>query len=142
MIRLPRWRRPLRGNDEGASFGVRVPDATGIGSQALAEMAYVPQQAVGEGVFEVVPDLLGRIKLRRICWDLLQMQPRLRLAHHVAGGSLVNAATVPEEHDMAAQMPQQRPQELGHVDGLAVMRLPAEIQPHVLPFRGHREGSE
>lgn len=43
---------------------------------------------------------------------------------------------------MSSQMPQQRPEELGHVHGLEVVRLPAEIHPHVLTFRGYREGSQ
>jgi hypothetical protein len=113
-----------------------------MGSQALAEMACVLQQAIGEVAFEVVPDLLGRINLRSIGWELLQMQPGIRLAHHVNGGSLVNAATVLEEHNMSSQMPQQGPEELGHINGLEVVRLPAARQPHVVTFRGHRECSQ
>src|SRR6266511_3298089 len=142
MILLPRWRRQLRGTEERTSFGLRAPDAAGISSQASAEVACVPQQAVGEVAFEVVPDLLGRIKLRSIGWELLQMHPGIPRAHHVDDGSLVNDATVPEEHDLSSQMPQQRPEELGHVNGLEAVRLPAEIQPYGPTCRGHREGSQ
>ncbi len=43
---------------------------------------------------------------------------------------------------MPPQMPQERPGELGHINGLEVVRRRAEIQPHVLTCRGHREGSQ
>ena len=40
---------------------------------------------------------------------------------------------------MAPQMPQERAEEVGHIDGLEVARLEAEVEAQVRAFRGYGE---
>jgi hypothetical protein len=137
-----RWRRQLGREDERAQFIRRASNPADVGLQAAADLLCVPQQAIRGVAFEVVPDLLRRIELRRIRWELFQMQPGIGLAHCLDRRSAMNAAAVPEEDDMAAQVPQQHSEELGHVDGLKVVRLEAEVEAQVLALRGHGEGGQ
>jgi hypothetical protein len=140
MIAYPRGRRQLRGKDEGAPFGLRLAHPADIGPQATAELACVPQQTMGGVAFEVVPDLLRRIEFWGIRRELFQMQPGMGLAHRLDRGPAMNRTTIPEEHDMAAPMTQERAEEVGHIDRLEVARLPAQVQAQVLALRGDGEG--
>ena len=90
--------------------------------------------------FEVIPDLLNRVELRRIGWALLPMQPGVGLLHGLDRRSPVNGAAVPQEDEVAAEMPQERPQEVGDIAplaGLASAEL-AVVCPAVSPMVGRR----
>lgn len=126
------WQWQLGTPDEGAQLRLRVADPAGVRSQTMAEIPCVPQQTVGRAAFEVVPDLLRRIELRRIRWELFQVQPGVSLAHRLDGWPPVNRATVPEHDDGSSKMPQERAQEGGDVKGLEVARLEAHVQAQVL----------
>jgi hypothetical protein len=63
------------------------------------------------------------------------------LAYRLDGGSPRHGAAVPEEHDRAPQMLQQRPQE-GDIKGLEVTRLEADIAPQVLALGRYRESGQ
>jgi hypothetical protein len=108
-----------------------------VRSQAPAKVSLVPPQAVGRMAFPVVPDLFGRIELWGIRRELLQMEPRVSLADRLDGRPSMNGTAVPEEDDMAAQMPQEHAAEVRHIHGLEVVRLEADIQTHVLALWGH-----
>lgn len=70
--------------------------------------ACVPQQAVSGVAFEVVPHLLGQIALRLIRWELLQMQPGMRLADSVDDRAPANTDPVPQKHNKPLLLPQRR----------------------------------
>src|SRR6266545_1317155 len=126
MILWPRGRREIRGEDERAKCGLRAADAAGIGSPVAADITCVPPQRVGGVAFEVVPDLLRGIELGGIRRELLQRPPGVALTHGLDRRPTMNRTTVPEAHDMAPQMSQERAEEVGHVGGREVARLPAE----------------
>jgi hypothetical protein len=108
----------------------------------MAEIPSIPKQAVRGVGFEVVPHLLRGIELRRIRRELFQMQSRVSLAHRLDGRPPVNRATVPEQDDVAPQVLQERTQEAGHIEGLKVARLEAEVQPQMLAFGRDRKGGQ
>jgi hypothetical protein len=43
---------------------------------------------------------------------------------------------------VSPQMPQQRPQEVGDIEGLEVTQLEADVHPHVLALGGYGEGGQ
>jgi hypothetical protein len=137
-----RWRWQLGTADERAQLRLRAPHPAGVVRQAAAEVPPVPQQTVGRVAFEVVPELLRRIECRRISRELLEMQPRMRLAHRVDSRPAVNRAAVPQQDDGSPEMPQERTKEVGHIDRLEVPWLEAEVQPQMLALGGHREGGQ
>jgi acyl carrier protein len=118
---------------------LRASDTADVSLQALAEFPRILQQTVGGAACEVVLDLLCGVELRGLGRELFHMQPGISLAHRINRSAIVNGATVPEQHDRSPQMSQERPQEVSHVHGLEVTPLPAEVQPQVLPLRGHGE---
>jgi hypothetical protein len=69
------------------------------------------------------------------------MQPGIGMTYGLNRRVPVDTAPIPEEDDRAAQMPQCS-EEPRHVDGLEVVRLPAAVQPHVLPCWRDGEGSQ
>jgi hypothetical protein len=92
--------------------------------------------------FEIVPDLLHGIELRGICGELLNMQPWIAFLKRGNGCSLVDRASIPQEHDMTPQVAQQGSHEARHVNGLEVVGLEVDVQPHMLALGGHREGRQ
>jgi hypothetical protein len=92
--------------------------------------------------FNVVPDLLRGIALRRRRWDLFQIPPRIGPAHRRDRRPPMHLTAVPEEEDRTTQRPPQRSEDLGHGDGLNVVRLPAEVEAQVLTRGGYREGGQ
>ncbi len=54
----------------------------------------------------------------------------------------MHLTAVPEEEDRTTQRPPQRSEDLGHGDGLNVVRLPAEVEAQVLTRGGYREGGQ
>lgn len=133
------WRWQLGTADEGAQLRLRVADPAGVRSQTRAEIPCVPPQTVSRAAFEVVPDLLRRIELRRIRRELFQVQPRVGLAHRLDRWPPVNRAPVPEQDDGAAQMPQECAQKGGDLNSLEVARLEADVQAQMLALGRHGE---
>jgi hypothetical protein len=52
----------------------------------------------------------------------------------------MNGAAVPQEDDVSAEVPQERPQEVSNIDRLEVARLEAQVQTHMMALRRDREG--
>jgi hypothetical protein len=142
MTMLSWWRRQLRTADERTQFGLRAPDPSGVGRQATAEVSPVAQQTVRGVAFEVVPHLLDGIQFRRIRGELFHVQPGMGLAHRLDGRAPMNRAAIPEQDDGSPEMPQKRPQERGHIEGLEVVRLKADVQAQVLAFGRDRQGRQ
>jgi hypothetical protein len=111
-----------------------------MGPPASAEVAGVGPQAVGRVAFEVVPDLFGRMERWAIRWALFQRQTGVGWLEGSKGRPLGNRAAVPEEDDMAAQVPPERPPEGDHVHRLEGVGQPAQVQPQGVALGGSREG--
>ncbi len=56
------------------------------------------------------------------------MQPRVSLAHRLDRRPAVDRTLIPQENDMAPQVPQEHSQAVGHVHGLEVARLYVAVQ--------------
>ncbi len=77
---------------------------------------------------EVVPDLFGRVKFRRVAGRAFGMKPWKGIADHVDGRSVVNSVFIPEQDDLPAQVLEQHTQELSHMNGLEVVLPELNIQ--------------
>jgi hypothetical protein len=110
--------------------------------ETAAQLPPIPQQTVGGMTFEIVPDLLHGVELRGIGGEFLNMQPWVALLKCGDRRSLVDRASIPQENDMTPQMAQQGPHEARHVNGLEVVGLEADVQPHMLALGGQREGRQ
>jgi hypothetical protein len=64
------------------------------------------------------------------------------LAYTFDGRPPVNRAAGPEQEDRTAEMVQEGSEELCDVDSLKVLRLPVEVQAHMLPLRRHGQGRQ
>jgi hypothetical protein len=114
---------------------VRAGHPADIGAQAAGEVTRVSPQAVGGGPFEVVPDWLGGLELWRLRRELFQRQPGVGLTPRLKGRASGQGTAVPEEDDMAAPMPPERPPEVGHGHGLEVVGLDPAGQAQGLALR-------
>jgi hypothetical protein len=119
-----------------------APDSTRVGLEATAQLPPIAQQTVGRTTFEVIPDLLHGLELRGIGGECLNMQPWVALLKRGDGRSLVDRAAIPQEHDMTPQVAQQGSHEACDVNGLEVVGLEVDVQPHMLALGGHREGRQ
>lgn len=70
---------------------------------------------------EVVPDLLSRVEIGRVTWKPFEVEPGIGIADRVDMGSLVNLTAVPQQDDMATQVPKQVSQECRHLACLEVV---------------------
>jgi hypothetical protein len=113
-----RWRWQFGTEHERAEFGLAPTHPAGVRSEAQGEVSLVSHHAVGSMAISVVPDLFCRIELGGIRRELLQMEPWVGLAYRLDGRPSMNGTAVPAEDDMAAQRPQQRPEEVRHIYGL------------------------
>jgi hypothetical protein len=68
------------------------------------------------------------------------MQAGVGLLHSLDLRSPMNGAAVPQEDDVSAEVPQERPQEVSNIDRLEVARLEAQVQTHMMALRRDREG--
>ena len=142
MIVHSGWRWQLGCADERAQFLRSTLDLAGGLLPAAADVTLVSPHAVGGVAFEVIPDLRCGIECRRIGWKRFQVQPGIGLAHRREGRPAMHAATVSQEHHVSQQMPQEQAQDVRHVHGLEVVRLPAEVQSHMLVFPRDGEGRQ
>jgi hypothetical protein len=111
----------------------------GVGAQAAADIPLVPRQAVGGVAFEVVPELLDRIELGGVSWDLCNMSAGVGLLHRRDRWPPVNRALIPQQDDLTSPLAQARPQKVGHGHGGEVVRREPDVQAHVPPLRRDRE---
>ena len=65
-------------------------------------------------ILQMTPDQLHRIEVRRVGGQPLQVQSRVTCAEGAHERPFVVAASVPDDDDLPAQMPQQRAQKLHH----------------------------
>ncbi len=84
-----------------------APHPAGVGVQATAEVAGIPQQAVGSMTFPIIPELFGGVEFRGIGWELLQMPSGIRLLDRRERRPAVNRALIPEDEDRATQVAHQ-----------------------------------
>jgi hypothetical protein len=119
-----------------------APDSTGVGMEPTAQLPPLPQQTVGGMTFAIVPERLHGVELRGIGGEFLKMPPWVTLLERGDRRSLVDRAAIPPEDDMTPQMAQQGPHEARHVNGLEVVGLETDVEPHMLALGGHRQGRQ
>jgi hypothetical protein len=109
----------------------------------LRRISGVSRQQTGSGVaFTVVPDLLCGVELRGIRGKLLHVETGMGLADTLDGRPPVNRAAVPEQEARTSEMAQEGSEALRDIDSLKVLRLPVEVQAHMLPLRRHGQGRQ
>jgi hypothetical protein len=64
------------------------------------------------------------------------------LADTLDGRPPVNRAAVPEQEARTSEMAQEGSEALRDIDSLKVLRLPVEVQAHMLPLRRHGQGRQ
>jgi len=95
-----------------------VPEAGNRPAQLPLELGEITTADIPQlDVFEVVPNALVGVQIRRIAGQLLQMDafcPALpqELLDHLAA---VNGRAIPEDQELAREMPEQMPQEDDHL---------------------------
>lgn len=92
--------------------------------------------------FEIVPDLLGRIELRRRRRQLFDLPPGVGLAPRREGRTPMHRAALPRQDDLSPQMPPERSKTASDREGLEGARLEAEGQAQVLALWGYRESRQ
>jgi hypothetical protein len=119
-----------------------APDSTGIGLEATAQLPPIPQQTVGGMAVDMVPARLHGVERRGIGGARLKMPPWGALLERGDCRSLVERASIPEEHDLTPQMAPQGSHQARHVHGLEVVDLDAEIPAHRLALGGYCQGRQ
>ena len=112
-----------------------VSDAAGIGMKSIADVFSMAGLTVGGAPFEIVPDLLNRVEFRSIAGEPFDMEAGVVLSQSGQVRSLVDATPVPQQDDVPPQVMKQLPQKSGHVQGLKVVLLEADVKPQMLADR-------
>jgi len=90
-------------------------------------MLLVAKQTVGRMALEVVPDLFGRIELRRVARERFDMQTGIGSPQFSNEGAFVDSAIVPYQNDWTLQMSEECAKKPGHMHRLEVVLLKPEI---------------
>src|SRR5262245_13101592 len=132
-------------------FGLRHTAAQGClrgtcVAQALehraTEVVDVIGSAVGQWVFDGVPGGFDGVELGSVGRQAFQVQPWIYAEEVTQGLWIVNSGAVPDHNDMAAQMPQQVPQEIVDLVLRDVFRMHTEVQPESVSVRADRETTD
>ena len=81
--------------------------------------------------FKIIPDLLGRIKLRRVFWEKFNMKAWIIGLEFSDNGSRMNLSVVPENDDRTMKVTEELPNEFADMRGLEILLLEAEVKAHV-----------
>ena len=108
----------------------------------VSDISSVARQAVGCVAFEIIPDLFDRIEFRCVCGKAFQMQARVVAADLRNVWALVDSRLIPKKDDVSAQVVQKFPEKLGHMKGLEVVLLEANIEPDAFSNRGDGDRSQ
>ena len=120
------------------STGADDPPFVAEASGGTAEFAPQVRQVAAAEVpqldpLEVVPDALVRVQLRRVAWELLQVQPLGPAVGQEVFDRLaaVDRRAIPDHQQLAGDLPQQVLQEADHVQALEGVVLDQQQQPAV-----------
>jgi hypothetical protein len=82
-----------------------VPEGVEDPTQRRAQFVNIFWNDVRQGpVFGLVPDLLHRIKVRRVGWKPFHLQPRGAIREQLSSGRAMSRQTIPYQDDRAAQV--------------------------------------
>lgn len=90
--------------DTPAQCGSRAAEFAQFPGNGIEQLRRIVRSAVGEFVVHLIPDAFVRVEFRGISREGLQEQARVLSQEGADGLSLVNAAIVPHDDDMFAQM--------------------------------------
>ena len=102
----------------GLNDVVLVPEASNGEAQLLFELRQIPTAHIPQlDSFEVVPDALVSVQVRRIAGQCLQVNAfRSALAQELLDHpAAMNGRAIPDDQQLASQMAEQMPQEAHHV---------------------------
>jgi len=92
-----------------AKFGLRLAQTAERSRERDGKLVEVIRSAVGEGVVRLAPDAFVGIEFRSIRREALQMEARVSAAEVADRVALVRLAVVPDDDEVATQMPEQVP---------------------------------
>jgi hypothetical protein len=108
--------------------------------EVCSERGQIVRPPIGQRAFGQTPDTLVGIELRRIGRERLQVESWKGAAEPRQVRALVDRAVVPDHDDVAAQVVEHVPQEVGCVGSLDVAGLHAPEQPQALTHRTDSDG--
>ena len=76
-----------------------------------AQLLQMRRGPIGEGRIRLIPDMLSRVKLWGVGWEVVGMDPGMLLQIRRDLPPRVNGATIPQQHHRTPQMLQQGPEE-------------------------------
>lgn len=106
-----------------------MPEPRHGATQFLMQLGEIIATDVAElDLLEIAPNPFIGVQLRRIGWELLQMDPRRTTGGQKVPDRLgpVDGRPIPEHQELPGDVPQQVAQEAHHIG--AVERLPAHLQ--------------
>jgi hypothetical protein len=114
--------------DAAPHKGRRVCQTADLGAENVHQFGLGVRSAIGEGVFEVVPDALVRVELRSVGRESDEMQTRRVLQEFLYGVTSMNRTVVQEDDDMAADLAQQMAEERRDLLALDVVLVELAVQ--------------
>lgn len=99
------------------------------------ELTAVKRCAVGQGGIGLVPDMLRRVKFRRIGREPFHTHPATALKEVPHGHPRVDCPAVPKEHDWPTKMLKKMSQKRDDIQAGEIMGTHSDIEGHSLPVR-------
>ena len=109
-------------------FGLRLAQTSKRSRERDGKLIEIIRSAVGQRVVRLAPDALVGIEFGRIRREALQVEARVSAAEVPDRLALVRLAVVPDDDEVAPQMPEQVPEELASLCLLDVLAMQLEIQ--------------
>jgi hypothetical protein len=97
---------------------------------------------IGELSFEVIPDLFVGIEFRRVGWEAFEVKSRMTSEQRGQCWAAMNGAAVPQQHDVAAELTQQQPQEGSDFEVAEGVEMEVTVEPESLALGAHRHGGD
>ena len=95
--------------------------------------------AVGKLGFEVIPDLFVGIEFGRIGRETFDVKSRMTSEKLGERWAAMNGPTVPQQHDVAAELTQQQPQEGSDFEVAEVVEMEVTVETEPLACGAHRD---
>lgn len=107
---------------------MRAAKAADSRVQSVPEIGEVVGGSVSEGPIGPCPNILGRVELRRVSGEIVDVQPRVGREEGPDLPPPMDRAAIPEQIHGAAQMPEQMLQEGPDVETREIPGPTAEVQ--------------
>ena len=118
----------VRGVDARPQQRLGTPRVLQGGAQLAIEVRHIARGAVGQAAIALAPDVLSRVEFRGVRREMLRLDSGVLAEELLHGLAPMDRPLVPEQHQRAAKVTQELPEEAADIQPIEAVGLEADIQ--------------